>query len=98
MPISEAQRKSNKKVKARLYAERKAAGTCTHCGKAPAAGFTHCQALLKSIAASKARLRAERVNAGLCAKCGGYKLPRFVSCVECREKDAGRQRARKGRI
>ena len=43
-----------------------------------------------------ARLRAERVNAGLCAKCDGYKLPRFVNCVQCREKMLGANCARKG--
>ena len=58
MPISEAQRRSNKKVKARLYAERKAAGTCTHCGMVPEPGFTHCRA------AAQVNVRVELKSCG----------------------------------
>ena len=96
MPRTEAQDRASKKIRDRLYKERKAAGTCTHCGKVPEAGYTHCRALLTSISASKARLRAGRLEAGACPTCGGKdKFMRFIRCLSCRDKDKERKRERK---
>ena len=88
----------------RRTAERRAAGLCLKCGKAPPAPHrTQCEPCAeKQRAGDLARYHrrtAERIAAGMCPKCGkAPPAPGRSQCEPCLAKDAAAGRARDARL
>src|SRR5262249_4781062 len=69
----------------RVYAERKAAGVCAKCGKAPpVAERTCCDRCLASLRRRTKERTARRKSLGQCVSCGEPRAEGIVHCRRCR--------------
>ena len=94
--ITEKRRAWRREYQRRIFARRRAAGICVHCGKEPAAeNRTCCEACLAKVRERQGRMRERRRAAGVCVICETPVTDGKVRCPDCRGDQQTAKRARR---
>lgn len=95
MALAIALSKARKAAQARAYyARKRSAGLCTSCARPVEGGQSRCDDHLMAGRSSRATRYQRRVGDGKCGRCGAESA-KYRNCLDCRRKDAARQRGRR---